>query len=85
MSPSATKKVSLEGVVSVLRLLEIQISDLTINAERDIVWPRTVGGQSTPPVDGVFVLYNVMDEQSLSRVPNVLSEFAGFASSLEIS
>lgn len=85
MSPSATKKVSLEGVVSVLRLLEIQIGDITINAERDVVWPRTIGGQSTPQVDGALVLYNVMDQQSLTRVPNVLSEFAGLASLLEKS
>ena len=74
-SPSATKKVSLEGVVSVLRLLEMQIGDVVINADRNVVWPQTVGGQSTPQVDGVLVLYDVMNQGSLNRVPYVLSEF----------
>ena len=74
-SPSATKKVSLEGVVSILRLLEMQIGDVIINADRNVVWPQTVGGQSTPQVDGVLVLYDVMNQGSLNRVPYVLSEF----------
>ena len=75
-SPSATKKVSLEGIVSILSLLEIQLSDFIINSEQDFVWPRTVGDQH---VDGALVLYDVMDQSSLNRVPYVLSEFAGLA------
>ena len=77
-SPSATKKVSLEGVISVLRLLEIQISDVVINSEQDVVWPRTVGDQSTPHIDGALVLYDIRDQRSLNRVLYVLSESAGF-------
>ncbi|KAL8797233.1 MAG: hypothetical protein Q9195_000700 [Heterodermia aff. obscurata] len=75
-SPSATKKVSLEGVVSVLRLLEMHIGDVVISADRNVMWPQTVGGQSTPQVDGVLVLYDVMNQGSLNRVPYVLSAFS---------
>lgn len=82
-SASATKKVSLEGVVSVLRLLEMQIGDININLEHDLVWPATVGGQSTPPVDGALVLYDVMNQSSLNLIPDVLSECARFVRSLK--
>lgn len=76
-SPSATKKVSLEGVVSVLRLLEIQISEVFIDSEQAVVWPRTVGDQYTPHIDGALVLYDIMDQRSLNRVSYILSESAG--------
>ena len=79
-SASATKKVSLEGVVSILRLLEIQMSDVIIDPEQNVVWPRTVGGQSFSHVHGALVLYDVMDQGSLNRIPSVLSEFAGLIS-----
>ena len=77
-SPSATKKVSLEGVVSVLRLLEVQINDISIDSDENVLWPQTSdgqsGGQSLSRVDGVLVLYDVMNQSSLTRVPSVLSE-----------
>lgn len=72
-APSATKKVSLEGVISVLRLIEVPLGDLRISAEQDLSWPETVGGQTTPPVDGALVLYDVMNRDSLTRIPTILS------------
>jgi len=72
-APLATKKVSLEGVISVLRLIEVPLGDLRISAEQDLTWPETVGGQTTPPVDGALVLYDVMKQDSLTRIPTVLS------------
>ena len=74
-APFATKKVSLEGVISVLRLLEVPLGDVTVSAEQDLSWPETVGDQTTPPVDGALVLYDVMNQDSLTRIPNVLSEY----------
>lgn len=72
-APSATKKVSLEGVISLLRLIEVPLGDLRISADQDLTWPETVGGQTTPPVDGALVLCDVMNQDSLSRIPSVLS------------
>ena len=72
-SPMATKKVSLEGVISVLRLLEMHISDIVVNIDQGVVWPQAVGSQSMPRVDGVLVLYDVMNQGSLNRVPTLLS------------
>lgn len=34
------KKVSLEGVISTLRLIEMPLGKLTLNAEGDLIWPE---------------------------------------------
>lgn len=44
-APSATKKVSLEGVISMLRLLEVPLEDVKVSAEHDFMWPETVGAK----------------------------------------
>lgn len=53
------------------------MSDVIISPEQNVVWPQTVGGQSFSHVHGALVLYDVMDQGSLNRIPSVLSEFAG--------
>ena len=73
-APFATKKVSLEGVVSVLNLLEIALEDIKVNAEQHLTWPETVGGQIRPAIDGALVLYDVVNPNSLVRIPDVLSK-----------
>lgn len=73
-APLASKKVSLEGVISILRLLEIPLEDFGASAEQDLTWPKTVGGHDTSAIDGALVLCDVMDQDSLSRLPNVLSK-----------
>ena len=72
-APLTTKKVSLEGVVSVLHLFEVPLSDVLFSSEHDLIWPGNVGGQ-TPAIDGVLVLYDVTNEDSLSSIADVLSE-----------
>ena len=74
-APLTTKKVSLEGVVSVLHLFEVSLSDVLFNSEHDLIWPGNVGGQ-TPVIDGALVLYDVTNEDSLSCVTDFLSELS---------
>lgn len=73
-SPSSIKKVSLEGVVSVLRLLEIQLEDVGILENRTLDWPSSVGDLDTPQIDGVLVLCDVMDGSSMADVVDLLSK-----------
>lgn len=72
--PSSIKKVSLEGVVSVLRLLEIQLEDVGILENRTVDWPSSVGDLDTPKIDGVLVLCDVMDGSSMADVVDLLSK-----------
>lgn len=78
VSSSSIKKVSLEGVVSVLRLLEIQLEDVAINENRTIDWPSMVGDLATPRIDGALVLCDVMDRSSMADVVDVLSKLETF-------
>ena len=81
VSHSSTKKVSLEGIVSVLRLLEFQLDDVRIAEDHCIDWPQMVGDQVTPRIDGALVLCDVMDQSSMVDVADVLSKLEGFSNS----
>ena len=73
-SPVSSKKVSLEGKISIVRLLELGFENLEITSNQSIRWPTKVGNHNTPRIDGVLALYNVMDQGSISRIPTLLSE-----------
>lgn len=74
-SPTSTKKVSLEGVISVLRLIELQIEDVVITEDYSIRWPTNIGDQRMPRIDGALVLCDVMTENSISHVHGIWSKF----------
>lgn len=78
ISPISSKKVSLEGVLIRIKLLEVQLSDVKIIDNQRIEWPQRLGEQSTPRIDGVLALYDVMDQRSISRIPELLSESHDF-------
>ena len=75
---SATKKVSLEGEVSTLRLLEIPMSVLELPSDCGLTLPLRVGGQDIFHIDGALVIYDVMDKTSIARIPKVLSKCYSF-------
>ncbi len=74
-SPTSTKRVSLEGVTSILRLVELPISEVGITKHQEIEWPETTSGQNTPQIDGALLLYDVTNRNSIAQIPNMLSEF----------
>lgn len=77
-SSYSIKKVSLEGVVYLLRLLELQVDDLRSVKDFGIQWPRTISKEATPRIDGALVLCDVMDPGSLLDVSELLSKLAVF-------
>ena len=74
-SPSSTKKMSLEGELFRITLMEIQLDDLTIRKDQDIEWPENLGTKLMPKVDGVLAVYDVADRNSLSAIPALMSEY----------
>lgn len=74
ISPSSTKKVSLEGVISIVRLIELQLEDVTITEDCSICWPTEIGDQSVPRIDGALVMCDVMDQSSMSKAHGILSK-----------
>lgn len=72
-SPIASKKVSLEGSISIIRLVEIDMRDVEVSPE-GLLWPDEVGGRQTPDFDGVLVMYNVVDPVSAASLPSLLGK-----------
>ena len=72
-STIASKKVSLEGLISMVRLVKVNIDEVDIEDE-SLKWPENIGEQKIPSIDGALVMYNVLDPSSIATVPPVLSE-----------
>ncbi|OJK00966.1 hypothetical protein ASPACDRAFT_77815 [Aspergillus aculeatus ATCC 16872] len=71
-SRATTKKMSLDGTVYLVRLLEIDTLEISIGSNGEIQWPR-LGGDSPPSVDGVLVLHDVTQPGSLSNIKGLLA------------
>ena len=67
-----SKKMSLDGVIYIVRLFEILVDDITINDSRRITWPKLIEIPKQPSVDGVLMLYDVTDEESINEIPDIL-------------
>lgn len=78
ISSCTTKKVSLEGIVSVLRLCEFQLKNVKISEDYSIIWPKLAGDEAKPRIDGALVLFDVMDQISLYEVTDLLSKSQAF-------
>jgi hypothetical protein len=63
---------SLDGVIYVVRLFEVMIDEIRINENRTITWPRVIEDEKVPAIDGVLILYDVTNEESVTEVPDVL-------------
>ena len=77
-SSVSCKKVSLEGKISTVRLLEINFEELEVPEDRNLHWPARIGDYDTAVIDGVLALYDVKDQSSISRIPALLSESFGY-------
>ena len=73
-SAVSSKKVSLEGEISIVRMLELGLEDVEITADQSVRWPTKKGDHDTPIIDGVLVLYDVMNRGSIAHIPALLSE-----------
>lgn len=85
--PVASKKMSLEGDVFMIRLTEIQLADVDVDEDYDISWPhqaRDAAATATTAtatatgdhqrIDGVLALYDVARKETLEGIPQLLSK-----------
>ena len=66
------KKMSLDGVVYLVRLLEASFRNLSLRKDNSLRWPKTIGDLEMPEVDGVLMLYDVMNYDSIEGIADVL-------------
>lgn len=69
---------SLEGVIYLVRLLEISMEDVGLSKSGRIAWPPSTGDQVMPTVDGVLMLYDVTESKTAAGFPSVLSKFCRY-------
>lgn len=69
----SSKKVSLEGLISVVRLVEVDIEDVEVEDE-SLLWPNLSGDQAIPAIDGSLVMYSVLDSNSVVPLSPLLSK-----------
>lgn len=70
---TATRKMSIDGTVYTVRLLEIPFEELDIEHDDRICWPEKIDDSPAPRIDGALMLYDVMNQESLAQVPGMLN------------
>ena len=68
------KKMSFEGDIFLVNLVEVQIKDIGITSHEQIQWPPYMMTKGIHSVDGILVIYDVTDETSILRLPETISE-----------
>jgi hypothetical protein len=68
-------KMSMDGNVYAVRLIELGYDDLDFDEYKRICWPDRLDGTPLPVIDGAFTLYDVMNSESLAQVSETLSKW----------
>lgn len=71
---NCSRKWTIDGVPYIVRFLEIYINDLQVEERNIIKWPDTIHDMATPRIDGAVTIYDVTSQDSLTNVPEMLSE-----------
>ncbi|KAJ5363944.1 uncharacterized protein N7496_009657 [Penicillium cataractarum] len=66
-SVSTKKKMSLDGAVYIVRLLEIDLKQVTFDQDLNIVWPGVNKNSAAPIVDGVLLLHDATQPERLEK------------------
>ena len=71
--PVSVGKMSLEGVVYRLHLVELLTDDIHFTGGLRLKLPVKIGDVNLPTIDGIICLYDVSQEESIADVPELLS------------
>ncbi|EAW08265.1 putative Ras guanyl-nucleotide exchange factor RasGEF [Aspergillus clavatus NRRL 1] len=74
-SRSTTKKMSLDGTVYIVRLVEICSKDIMIGTRGELQWPRLGSDSSSHTIDGALVLHDVTQPAAFSGLTGLLDSF----------
>jgi hypothetical protein len=73
-SRSSTKRMCFGGAIYAVSLLEIATQETSLNGDRRIVWPRSVGDKQLPILDGALVLYDATNPNSVLESSRLISK-----------
>jgi hypothetical protein len=72
-SAFSARKMAIDNNIYLVRLVELPFDDITIDDDEAILWPDTIEDLATPRIDGAFTMYDVMNQNTLAKVPEILS------------
>lgn len=73
-SPMNKKKMSLNGSVYIVHLMEVDLTHVQFDQDKKIIWPRA-GHDKSPVIDGVLVLHDATKPDRLSLTTNLIGRF----------
>lgn len=76
VSPMNKKKMSLNGSVYIVHLMEVDLTQVQFDQDKKIIWPRTGRDKSTPVIDAVLVLHDATKPDRLSLTTNLIDSLA---------
>ena len=75
---ASSQKMSVDNVVYTVSLVELDLETFDFNPDRRVQWPKQINGQIVPRMDGALILYDVMNRESITDLPQTLSENCHF-------
>ncbi|KAJ5964252.1 uncharacterized protein N7479_004128 [Penicillium vulpinum] len=70
------KKMSLNGSVYIVHLIEVDLTQVQFDQDKRIIWPRTGRDNSAPVIDGVLVLHDATKPDRLSLTTKLIDSLA---------
>lgn len=71
---NCSRKWTIDSVPYVVRFVEMFIEDVHVGDRNSIKWPETLRDLATPRIDAAITVYDVTSQDSLAKVPEMLSE-----------
>jgi GTPase SAR1 family protein len=74
ISNSSSTRLAIDGVTYAVSLFELDLENFDQAASsQTIQWPKQINGHIVPKPDAALVLYDVMDQDSIRRLPKAMS------------
>lgn len=61
-----------DGASHHVTLIELDLEVFDVDPAHPVQWPRQIGGQMLPRVDGALMLYDVMNKDSIRDLPQTI-------------
>lgn len=68
------RKWTIDGTTYIVRFIEMSFGDVLSGERNNLKWPDTIHGLATPRMDAAITVYDITDQSSLSKVPDMLSK-----------
>ncbi|KAK7753860.1 hypothetical protein SLS62_004226 [Diatrype stigma] len=70
---ATTARIAIDNLPYAVTLFELDLEYFDVDPDRQIQWPRQMGGAIMPRIHGVLLLYDVMNRDSIVELPQTLS------------